>query len=151
MRLRLGARTEIQQPPRPNMEYSRPHYPNMDEYRRLKTQRSIREVLDDVGCDHLPSLITINCCASAQGRDNKPKWNYRKANWGVYRDTLDDALSNVLPDKLTISALNEAFTRAVIHAARRGIPRGVVRKYSPIWSTEFVQAVASVSKRGVSI
>ncbi|GFN80094.1 RNA-directed DNA polymerase from mobile element jockey [Plakobranchus ocellatus] len=105
-------------------------------------ESTTREVLDDVGSDHLPSLITINCCASAQGRDNKPKWNYRKANWSVYRDTLDSALSNVLPDKLTISALNEAFTRAVIHAARRGIPRGVIRKYSPIWSTEFAQAVA---------
>ncbi|GFO13160.1 RNA-directed DNA polymerase from mobile element jockey-like [Plakobranchus ocellatus] len=85
-------------------------------------ESTTREVLDDVRSDHLPSLITINCCASAQGWNNKPKWNYRKANWGVYRDTLDDALSKVLPDNTTISVLNEAFTRAVIHAARRGIP-----------------------------
>ncbi|GFO44644.1 RNA-directed DNA polymerase from mobile element jockey-like [Plakobranchus ocellatus] len=105
-------------------------------------ESTTREVLDNVGSDHLPSLITINCCAPAQGRDSKPRWNYRRANWSVYRDTLDNALNNVLPDKLTISALNEAFTRAVIYAARRGVPRGVIHKYSPIWSTEFAQAVA---------
>ncbi|GFO48551.1 hypothetical protein PoB_007505600 [Plakobranchus ocellatus] len=34
------------------------------------------------------------------------------------------------------------FTRAVIHAVRRRIPRRVVHKYSPIWTTEFAQAVA---------
>ncbi|GFN84232.1 RNA-directed DNA polymerase from mobile element jockey [Plakobranchus ocellatus] len=43
---------------------------------------------------------------------------------------------------MPISELNEVFTRAVLHAARRGIPQGVVRKYSPIWTTEFAQAVA---------
>ncbi|GFN96364.1 hypothetical protein PoB_002287000 [Plakobranchus ocellatus] len=43
---------------------------------------------------------------------------------------------------MPISELNEAFTRAVIHAARRGILQDVIRRYSPIWTTEFTQAVA---------
>ncbi|GFO00931.1 selectin protein,pol protein [Plakobranchus ocellatus] len=80
-------------------------------------ESTAREVLDDVGSDHLSFLITINCCASAQGRDNKPRCYFRKAKWRVYSDTLDNALSNVLTDSMPISELNEVFTRAVIHAA----------------------------------
>ncbi|GFN73652.1 RNA-directed DNA polymerase from mobile element jockey-like [Plakobranchus ocellatus] len=83
----------------------------------------------------LPSTVV-------QGRDNKPRWNFRKANWPVYSDTLDNALSKMLPNSVSISELNEVFTRAVILAARRGIPQGVVRKYLPIWTTEFAQSVA---------
>ncbi|GFN96363.1 selectin protein [Plakobranchus ocellatus] len=41
-------------------------------------ESTTREELDNVSSDHLPSLITINCCAPAQGRDNKPRWNFEK-------------------------------------------------------------------------
>ncbi|GFO23834.1 hypothetical protein PoB_005033900 [Plakobranchus ocellatus] len=60
----------------------------------------------------------------------------------MYSEILDYALSKVLSESMPICEPNEAFTRAVIYAARRGIPRGMIRKYSTIWTTEFAQAVA---------
>ncbi|GFO11896.1 hypothetical protein PoB_003840100 [Plakobranchus ocellatus] len=56
------------------------------------TESTTWEVLGDVVSDHLQSLITINCWAPAQGWDNKPRWNFRKANWKVFSETHDQTL-----------------------------------------------------------
>ncbi|GFO13135.1 hypothetical protein PoB_003964000 [Plakobranchus ocellatus] len=69
--------------------------------------------------------------APAQRRDNKHRWKFRNANWKVYRDTLDNTLSNVLLDSMPISELNEVFTQAVVDAASRVEWSSSIRPFRP--------------------
>ncbi|GFO48643.1 hypothetical protein PoB_007514800 [Plakobranchus ocellatus] len=90
-------------------------------------ESNTKEILGDVGSDH---PITIKSGAPAQGRDSTPRWNFRKVNWTVLNERLDQTLSNA---KLIGYLSTKAFTCAVLAAARREILPGVIRKYSPIW------------------
>ncbi|GFO04217.1 RNA-directed DNA polymerase from transposon x-element [Plakobranchus ocellatus] len=96
-----------------------------------------REVLEDVGSDHRPSLITIGC-APTNGRDSTAKWNFGKA---IFREALDKELTVRKLDTIPIEAANDNFARAIVRAARRAIPRGVVKRYTLAWTEELKQAI----------
>ncbi|GFO48556.1 RNA-directed DNA polymerase from mobile element jockey-like [Plakobranchus ocellatus] len=99
-----------------------------------------REVLEEVGSDHLPSLISISSPSTARTKISA-KWCFKKANWEVFRKTLDRTLEGKDMDNISIDVANDFFARAVIEAARRGVPRGVVRQYIPKITQELALAI----------
>ena len=101
------------------------------------------EVLEDLGSDHLPILISVKI----EKRKDKPRkltgWNYSKANWDDYRTT-----SDLLLAKIDLKALKQdidrqilEFVRALLQAAERSIPKGNRAKYMAFWNEELEVAV----------
>ena len=96
-----------------------------------------REVLEDVGSDHLPALITIGIF-SRQREKEAPTWNFNKADWRAYAHALDTRLESVDWNALTVEKANEALVNEIIRAARKSIPRGVRKKFTPGWTEDLI-------------
>ena len=100
-----------------------------------------REVLEDVGSDHLPALITVGIF-SRQREKEAPTWNFNKADWRAYAHALHTRLESVDWNALTVEKANEALVNEIIRAARKSIPRGVRKKFTPGWTEELKRAVS---------
>ena len=99
-----------------------------------------REVLEDVGSDHLPALITLGIF-SRQCEKDAPTWNFNKADWRAYAHALDTRLGSVDWKALPIEEANEVLVNEIIRAARKTIPRGARKKFTTGWTEELRQAV----------
>ena len=102
-------------------------------------QKITAEVLDGIGSDHKPTLIKV---FQGQGKQfgQKPRWNFKKANWDLFGVILDEKLSQNL-DNTSTEDLNETLTTAILTAAKQSIPRGCRKKYKPFWNKDIEQAV----------
>src|SRR6218665_2967793 len=82
---------------------------------------------------HRPSLIhilltlpTIHCRPTP-----KKRWNFRKADWERFGETLDRSV-NAIPTRLiSIQEAYDRFQRAIFCAARKTIPRAFRPVYTP--------------------
>ena len=92
-----------------------------------------REVLEDVGSDHLPVLITVGIF-SRQHERKAPAWNFNKADWRAYANALDTKLESVDWDALPIEKANEVLVSEIARAARKTVPRGVRKRFTPGWT-----------------
>ena len=100
-----------------------------------------REVLADVGFDHLTALITVEIL-SRQREKEAPTWNFNKADWKAYAHALDTRLGSVDWNALTVEKANETLVNEITRAARKSIPRGVRKKFTSGWTEELRQAVS---------
>ncbi|GFR12706.1 hypothetical protein TNCT_265461 [Trichonephila clavata] len=50
-------------------------------------------VLDSVGSDHSPVLIEFSHTHKTPNKKNALFWSFKKANWGLYKSSLDNSLS----------------------------------------------------------
>ena len=96
------------------------------------------EVLDDIGSDHRPILISILTTGKST-TDRRTRWNFRKADWSSYRNLSDQLLSNI--EEEDTDRNNEAFVAAVLKASAQCIPRGSVQHYKPFWTPTLEEAV----------
>ena len=97
------------------------------------------EVMEDLGSDHLPILITLGVDREENTRRD-PRWNYCKADWQEYRNKTDDTLRTLDCNKNIDSQVTD-FTNAILQAASATLPRGNRKKYSIIWNEEIQTAV----------
>ena len=100
-----------------------------------------REVLEDVGSDHLPALITVGIFSRRREKEAST-WNFNKADWKAYAHALDTRLESVDWNALTVEKANEALVNEIIRAAMKSIPRGVRKKFTPRWTEELKRAVS---------
>ena len=102
--------------------------------------RVTRKILEEIGSDHLPALITVDGLQKPY-KERRTRWNFKKADWKVYSRLLDSRLLGLDLDSGTIDEGNKAVTDAILQAAKRCIPRGHVKRFSPTWSDELAKAV----------
>ena len=96
------------------------------------------EVLDDIGSDHRPILISI--ATSEKSKTNRrPRWNFKKANWNNYKELSDQLLSSIEEEEA--ESFNAAFVSAVLKASAQCIPRGSVKHFKPFWTPTLEEAV----------
>ena len=98
-----------------------------------------REVLEDVGSDHLPALITVGIF-SRRCEKEAPTWNFNKADWRANGHALDMRLESVDWNSMTVEKANEVLVNEITRAARKSIPKGVKKKFTPGWSEELKRA-----------
>ena len=102
------------------------------------------EVLPDISSDHKPILTTIKCNNRARHRQRRPRWNFKKADWSGYKETTEQELGKLLSDpEDSINILESKFTSIILSSARRHIPRGTPKKYSPFWNPDIEKAVST--------
>ncbi|GFW81045.1 hypothetical protein TNCV_4804131 [Trichonephila clavipes] len=91
-------------------------------------------VLQDIGSDHLPILVELKWKQITQ-LVKKKFWNFKKANWEKYRDTVDRGLLSKPPIECrSIDDLDESwlsFKKIIFKAAGQAIPRGNYKRPSP--------------------
>ena len=97
------------------------------------------KVLEDIGSDHKPILTTFNYPHKKKAR-RKTLWNFRKAKWTQYKSLTDQGLGQI-----DMSAdMEEAYTeisKTILMAAKKSVPRGNRKKYSPFWNADLEKAV----------
>ncbi|GFV16835.1 probable RNA-directed DNA polymerase from transposon BS [Trichonephila clavipes] len=93
-------------------------------------------VLQDIGSDHLPILVELKWKQLTQ-LVKKNFWNFKKANWENYRDTVDRGLLSKPPFECrSIDDLDESwlsFKKIIFKAAGQAIPRGNYKRPSPFF------------------
>ena len=104
-----------------------------------------REVLEDVGSDHLPSLLTVGAFVKAKVPGRR-KWNFKVADWKAFTATLDSSHLGVDLETVSIDTANKVLAKKILDSARKHIKRNRVRKFTPGWNEELAQAVARRQK-----
>ena len=96
-----------------------------------------RDVSDQLGgSDHRPVIITVQRLFEVHSTRLKASWNYKKANWDLFKQEVDKRTSALTLDHHDINANAKNFNQAVLTAAQTAIPRGKRRNYRPYWSPE---------------
>ena len=93
-------------------------------------------VLDDIGSDHRPILLQLECKKANTKPINKTlRWNYKKANWALFKQKTDEKLSILEPPD-SIDTYYTAISTTILQSAKDSIPRGKPKKYRPYWDSE---------------
>ena len=102
--------------------------------------RTTTKVLDDIGSDHKPTLITISKLEKSEFK-RRTFWNFRKADWKMYASTVDLGMSQIDTNDSTIDETSELIISTIMKAAEKSIPRGSVKKFKPFWNKELEETV----------
>ncbi|KAK3779719.1 hypothetical protein RRG08_013674 [Elysia crispata] len=86
-------------------------------------------------CDN---LYQVDLSSHRQREKEAPTWNFNKADWRAYAHALDTRLESVDWNALTVEKANEALVNEIIRAARKSIPRGVRKKFTPGWTEDLI-------------
>ncbi|XP_055877154.1 uncharacterized protein LOC129924690 [Biomphalaria glabrata] len=101
------------------------------------------QVLDDIGSDHRPILVTIALSEASGVTPKAPRrWSYTKANWPAYEAAVDTALMNLAVEDRDVDIIYGEITAAMLGEAKRFVPRtypGVRQKR--VWSQELNKLV----------
>ena len=103
-----------------------------------------REVNDQLGgSDHRPVVISIQRQFDSNFTRLPPSWNYKKANWDLFKLEADQKMSTEMSSESIshhdINKNAKAFNQIVLEAARKAIPRGRRRNFKPYWTPELNQ------------
>ena len=101
------------------------------------------KTVEEMSSDHLPIVVDIQTSGRPSRRRAPTRPSYRKADWGIYEETLDREIRN-LPDwdnHTSIKAATEQFNRVVTKAAAAAIPKGGRVCPQPWWTEEIGKAV----------
>ena len=101
-----------------------------DEHQPLPTTRTIEPYFPN--SQHRPSIITIGLDIPTISSVQKPRWNFRKANWPEFAKSIAESINHIPPR----SENYQPFCKLVITNAKKYIPRGVRKSYIPCWTNE---------------
>ena len=102
------------------------------------------EVLQDLGSDHLPILLSIPLSPVFRPNDCHPSYNFQKARWDGFASYIDSHCpSTEIYSSLSLSSAAALFTSLALNATKSFIPFGRIKR-PPIawWSAEVEEAVS---------
>ena len=102
-------------------------------------QHCTEELLRDTGSDHRPVLTKINIL-KRRNRKRRTRWNFKKANWNLYRQESDNRFQEISLEEMNVEQLNETFTSICLKASTLSIPRGCRPNYKPFWNDKLEEA-----------
>lgn len=97
------------------------------------------KVMDDIGSDHRPILISINK-PEKHKRKRTTFWNVHKANWSEYKAATLSKLKEIDVTQ-DLNIVYENITNAILTAARQNIPQGNRKQYRPFWNSNLQKIV----------
>ena len=84
---------------------------------------TMREVGDQLGgSDHRPVYLTLE--ARTVQASTLPRWNYKKANWSLYRYRTSTITNSIQVYYIDINIVIKEFNNYVLQAAKECIPKG---------------------------
>ena len=106
------------------------------------------EVLQDLGSDHLPILLSIPLSPVFHPNERPPSFNFQKACWDDFASYFDSHCpSGEEYSSLSLSSAAALFTSLAINAAKSSIPFGRIKRPPKTWwSAEVEQTVGERRK-----
>ena len=98
------------------------------------------KVSDDLGSDHLPIIISIDLERERGRPRGRPAWNYSKADWDKFKTKSRELISQI-DFEADIDTVLTNFSKAIINAAEKSVPRGFRAKFKIYWSGELDEAI----------
>ena len=101
------------------------------------------EVLQDLGSDHLPILLSIPLSPVFRPNERPPSFNFEKARWDDFASYFDSHCPSAEEySSLSLSSAAALFTSLAMNAAKSSIPFGRTKRPPKAWwSAEVEQAV----------
>jgi len=81
---------------------------------------------------HRPVIVTIGIQVPLIESVQKPRWNFRKADWPTYKREMESNIRFVPPKVGNYTR----FVGLMIASAKRNIPRGHRKRYIPGWNSD---------------
>ena len=102
------------------------------------------EVLQDLGSDHLPILLSIPLSPVFRPNERPPSFNFQKARWDDFASYIDSHCPSAKEySSLSLSSAAALFTSLALNAAKSSIPCGRIKRPPKAWwSAEVEQAVS---------
>ena len=106
------------------------------------------EVLQDLGSDHLPILLSIPLSPVFRPSKRPPSFNFQKARWDGFASYIDSHCPLAEEySSLSLSSAAALFTSLALNAAKFSIPFGRIKRPSKAWwSAEVEEAVSERRK-----
>ena len=106
------------------------------------------EVLQDLGSDHLPILLSIPLSPVFRPNQRPPSFNFHKARWNGFASYFDSHCPSAEEySSLSLPSAAALFTSLTLNAAKFSIPfGGIKRPPKAWWSAEVEQAVSDRRK-----
>ena len=105
------------------------------------------EVLQDLGSDHLPILLSVPLSPVFRPNKRHPSFNFQKARWDGFASHFDSHYSSAEDYSSFFSSAAALFTSLVLNAAKSSIPFGRIKcPPKAWWSAEVEQAVSERRK-----
>ena len=104
------------------------------------------EVLQDLGSDHLPILLSVPLSLSPAYRPNErpPSFNLQKARWDGFDSHCPSAEEY---SSLSLSSAAALFTSPALNAAKSSIPFGRIKRPSKAWWSAEVESAISERRK----
>ena len=101
------------------------------------------EVLQDLGSDHLPILLSIPLSPVFHPNERPPSFNFQKARWDDFASYFDSHCPSAEEySSLSLSSAAALFTSLAMNAAKSSIPFGRIKRPPKAWwSAEVEKAV----------
>ena len=106
------------------------------------------EVLQDLGSDHLPILLSIPLSSVFRPNERSPSFNFQRAHWECFASYFDCHCSSAEEySSLSFSSVAALFTSLTLNAAKSSISFGRIKRPPKAWwSAEVEQAVSERRK-----
>ena len=106
------------------------------------------EVLQDLGSDHLPILLSVPLSPVFRPNERPPSLNFQKARWDGFASYFDSHCPSAEEySSLSLSSAAALFTSLTLNAAKSSIPFGRIKRPPKArWSAEVEQAVGERRK-----
>ena len=106
------------------------------------------EVLQDMGSDHLPILLSIPLSPAYRPNERPPSFNFQKARWDDFASYIDSHCPSAEEYlSLSLSSAAALFTSLALNAAKSSIPFGRIKRPPKAWwSAKMEEAVSERRK-----
>ena len=106
------------------------------------------EVLQDLGSDDLPILLSVPLSPVFRPNEHTPSFNFQKARWDGFAFYIDSHCPSAEQySSLSLSSAAALFTSLALNAAKSSIPFGRIKRHPKAWwSAEVEQAVSERRK-----
>ena len=92
------------------------------------------EVLQDLGPDYLPILLSVPLSPAYRPNKRPPSFNFQIAHWHGFASYFDSNYSSAEEySSLSLSAAAALFTSLALNAAKSSIPFGRIKRHPKAW------------------
>ena len=107
-----------------------------------------REVLQDLGCDHLPTLLSVPLSPVYRPNERPLSFNFQKARWDDFASYFDSHCSSAEEySPLSLSSVAALFTSLTLNAAKSSILFGRIKRHPKTWWSAEVEGAVSERRK----
>ena len=110
------------------------------------------EVLQDLGSDHLPILLSVPLSPAYRPNERPPSFRFQKACWDGFASYFDSHCPFAEEySSLSLSSAAAFFTSLALNAAKSSIPFGRIKRHPKAWWPAKVESAVRERRKAFSL